>query len=224
MLHCAYPRPQAADPKIKIKISSFVLSPTSFPIPFHSLTAVSPFSRPQACAARPGCASFDFNPEAGSVTTAPNCWLHADTRCVRATNGRVRISGVMCNQSDPGFCKSFTCPPGPPSPGPGPSPRPPTPPAPFPPPCPGCPSLVKVGVEINPTVIHTVLPEYASVDLDYWHNTTMSGGDWVSTVGPRMPTCCAAAHLTQSPYPPPPLYSTVHCAVYIELLLNCGVG
>jgi len=27
-------------------------------------------------------------------------------------------------------------------------------------------------------LINTVLPEYASADIDFWHNTTMSGGGW----------------------------------------------
>eukprot|EP00947_MAST-08B_sp_MAST-8B-sp1_P001024 g1024.t1 len=36
----------------------------------------------------------------------------------------------------------------------------------------------RVAASIGPTAVHHVLPQYASVDMDWWHDTSGSGGDW----------------------------------------------
>ena len=112
------------------------------------------------CQSNPKCIAFTFK---SSTTRSINCWAHADITCEGEPHGP-RISGVMCRPPTAN-CSAVSCPPspspGPPSPHPHPSPSPPPPP-----------TTVSVNISIGPTVIHKVLPEYASINLDYWHNTT----------------------------------------------------
>ena len=40
------------------------------------------------------------------------------------------------------------------------------------------PSYANGKVTVLCSLLHKTLPQYASFDMDWWHNTTGSGGDW----------------------------------------------
>lgn len=108
------------------------------------------------CQALEACLAFDYAPV--SSADAPNCWLKDNMQVQPPDPQKERISGVICRGGSSSNC---TLPPAPPAP-PGP-----------------LPANGTAVAAIGPAVVHTTRPEYASVDVDWWHDCgSCSGGDW----------------------------------------------
>eukprot|EP00041_Stephanoeca_diplocostata_P017442 m.351427 g.351427 ORF g.351427 m.351427 type:complete len:608 (+) comp20700_c0_seq3:147-1970(+) len=107
------------------------------------------------CQNTTACVAFDFAPSTIGMKVNVNCWIKDNKDVLPAEKDR--ISGVKCQQGN----NNCTLPP---------APAPPTPPA---------PATEQITVTVQgDTVLHETIPEYASFDIDWWHNTTGSGGDW----------------------------------------------